>query len=196
YNELRIEDKKGEEQIYLHAQRDWDENIEHDQKIRVGNQRHDRVEANSYAERMAEEHHTTHGVRKTEIKADDHLTVGNNQHVKLGSGQFIEAGQEIHLSSGMKIVLEAGSEITFKVGGSFVKLDPSGITLVGPSVKINSGGSPGAGSGAAPLLPGNVLAADSDVAGGVLARAQRQALQKATPLCAICTGPDESQVSS
>jgi len=33
YNELRIEDKKGEEQIYLHAQRDWDENIEHDQKI-------------------------------------------------------------------------------------------------------------------------------------------------------------------
>ncbi len=24
--------KKGAEQIYLHAQRDWDENIEHDQK--------------------------------------------------------------------------------------------------------------------------------------------------------------------
>ncbi|MFU6379260.1 type VI secretion system tip protein TssI/VgrG, partial [Metapseudomonas otitidis] len=43
YNELRIEDRKGQEQIYLHAQRDWDENIEHDQKIRVGNQRHDRV---------------------------------------------------------------------------------------------------------------------------------------------------------
>jgi type VI secretion system secreted protein VgrG len=44
YNELRIEDRKGAEQIYLHAQRDWDENIEHEQKIRVGNQRHDTVE--------------------------------------------------------------------------------------------------------------------------------------------------------
>ncbi|MDL5602277.1 type VI secretion system tip protein TssI/VgrG, partial [Bacillus subtilis] len=44
FNELRIEDKKGQEQIFLHAQRDWDENIEHDQKIRVGNERHDVVE--------------------------------------------------------------------------------------------------------------------------------------------------------
>ena len=41
YNELRIEDRKGQEQIFVHAQRDWDENIEHDQKIRVGHQRHD-----------------------------------------------------------------------------------------------------------------------------------------------------------
>jgi type VI secretion system secreted protein VgrG len=37
HNELRIEDRKGQEQIFIHAQRDWDEHIEHDQKIRVGN---------------------------------------------------------------------------------------------------------------------------------------------------------------
>ncbi|MEH6389657.1 MAG: type VI secretion system tip protein TssI/VgrG, partial [Pseudomonas profundi] len=153
FNELRIEDKKNEEQIFIHAQRDWEQNIQHDQRIRVGNERHDRVEANSYTELFAEEHHTTHSDRRTEIKADDHLAIAGSQHVKLGHGQFIEAGQEIHLSSGMKIVLEARSEITFKVGGSFVKLDPSGVTLVGPSVKLNSGGSAGKGSGAAPLLP-------------------------------------------
>ncbi|MEZ6867797.1 bacteriophage T4 gp5 trimerisation domain-containing protein, partial [Pseudomonas aeruginosa] len=56
YNELRIEDRKGQEHIFVHAQRDWDENIEHDQKIRVGHQRHDTVEANSYSEFKAEEH--------------------------------------------------------------------------------------------------------------------------------------------
>jgi hypothetical protein len=38
YNEIRIEDQKGQEEIYLHAQRDWDENIENDQVIRVGNE--------------------------------------------------------------------------------------------------------------------------------------------------------------
>ena len=32
YNELRIEDRQGTKQIYIHAQRDWDQNIEHDQK--------------------------------------------------------------------------------------------------------------------------------------------------------------------
>ncbi|MGV8468938.1 type VI secretion system tip protein TssI/VgrG, partial [Pseudomonas aeruginosa] len=84
YNELRIEDRKGQEQIFVHAQRDWDENIEHDQKIRVGHERHDTVEANSYSEFKAEEHHTVHGERKVELKADDHLTVGDSQHVKLG----------------------------------------------------------------------------------------------------------------
>jgi len=189
YNELRIEDKKGEEQIYLHAQRDWDENIENDQKIRVGNERHDRVEADTYTEFMAEEHHTTHADRKSEIKANDHLTVGTSQHIKLGTGQFVEAGQEIHLSSGMKVVLDAGSEITFKVGGSFVKLDPSGVTLVGPSVKMNSGGSPGSGSGAAPALPGETLAADSDVAGGVLSFRLKEARQDSTPFVELCQKP-------
>ncbi|WAJ37521.1 type VI secretion system tip protein TssI/VgrG [Pseudomonas sp. GOM7] len=162
YNELRIEDRKGAEQIYVHAQRDWDENIEHDQKIRVGNERHDTVEANTYSHFKAEEHRTTHADRKTEIKANDHLSVGDSQHIKLGNGQFIEAGQEIHLSSGLKVVLEAGSELTLKGGGSFIKLDGGGVTLVGPVIKINSGGAPGNGSGAAPIPP--VLPKPADTA--------------------------------
>jgi len=190
YNELRIEDRKGAEQIYLHAQRDWDENIEHDQKIRVGHERHDTVEANSYSEFRAEEHRTTHADRKTEIRANDHLTVGNTQHLKIGTGQFIEAGNEIHLSSGLKVVLEAGSELTFKAGGSFIKLDASGITMVGPLIRMNSGGSPGKGSAAAPVLPGQVKPADADKAGQLLIQAQKQALQQAArtalPICEIC----------
>ncbi len=186
YNELRIEDRKGAEQIYVHAQRDWDENVEHDQKIRVGHERHDTVEANSYSEFKAEEHRTTHADRKTEIRANDHLTVGNSQHIKLGTGQFIEAGNEIHLSSGLKVVLEAGSELTFKAAGSFIKLDASGITMVGPLIRMNSGGSPGKGSAAAPILPGKVKAADTDKAGVLLESAQRQALLRATPRCEIC----------
>src|SRR5690554_3435946 len=191
FNELCIEDRAGEEQIFIHAQRDWDQNIQHDQRIRVGNERHERIEANRYTENLAEEHHRTHADRRTEIKADDHLTVASNQHVKLGQGQFIEAGQEIHLSSGMKVVLEAGSEITFKVGGSFVKLDPGGVTLVGPSVKMNSGGSAGQGSGARPLVPGETVASEVADKGKLLVQAQRQALMRAAPRCAICLQPEQ-----
>jgi type VI secretion system secreted protein VgrG len=176
YNELRIEDRKGAEQIFVHAQRDWDENIEHDQKIRVGNERHDTIEANSYSHFKAEEHRTTHADRKTGIKANDHLTVGDSQHIKLGNGQFIQAGSEIHLSSGLKVVLEAGSELTLKGGGSFIKLDGGGVTLVGPVIKLNSGGAPGSGSGAAPVLPGAARPADADKAGMVTSNYRDQAL--------------------
>ncbi|HEJ1611077.1 TPA: type VI secretion system tip protein VgrG, partial [Pseudomonas aeruginosa] len=165
YNELRIEDRKGQEQIFVHAQRDWDENIEHDQKIRVGHERHDTVEANSYSEFKAEEHHTVHGERKVELKADDHLTVGDSQHMKLGRAYLAKAGREIHLKAGQRMVIEADSELTVKAGGSFIRLDASGIAISGPLARINAGGAPGSGSGIAikmPLTPG---AADADVAG-------------------------------
>jgi len=171
YNELRIEDRKGAEQIYLHAQRDWDENIEHDQKIRVGHERHDTVEANSYSEFRAEEHLTVAGDRKVEVKPDDHLTVGQTQHIKLGTAHLTKAGREIHLKAGQKMVIEAGIELTLKAGGSFIKLDPGGITVSGPLARINAGGSPGKGSGIkikSPVLPGM---ADSDKAGSLLEQA-------------------------
>jgi len=147
YNELRIEDRKGAEQIYLHAQRDWEQNIEHDQKIRVGHQRHDCVEADSYSEFRAGEHLCVHGERKVAAKADDHLGVVGDQHVRLGIAQLIEAGHEIHLRAGERMVIEAGSELTLKAGGCFVRLDASGITLAGPQLRINTGGKPGLGSG-------------------------------------------------
>ncbi|WP_278413975.1 type VI secretion system tip protein TssI/VgrG [Stutzerimonas kunmingensis] len=171
YNELRIEDRKGAEQIYIHAQRDWDENIEHDQKIRVGHERHDTVEANSYSEFRAEEHLAVAGDRKVEVKPDDHLTVAHTQHIKLGTAHLTKAGREIHLKAGQKMVIEAGIELTLKAGGSFIKLDPGGITVSGPLARINAGGTPGKGSGIkikSPVLPGM---ADSDKAGSLLEQA-------------------------
>jgi len=171
YNELRIEDRKGAEQIYIHAQRDWDENIEHDQKIRVGHERHDTVEANSYSELKAEEHLIVAGDRKVEIKPDDHLTVGQTQHIKLGTAQLTRAGREVHLKAGQKMVIEAGVELTLKAGGSFIKLNPGGITVSGPLARINAGGAPGKGSGIkikSPVRPGM---ADGDKAGSLLEQA-------------------------
>jgi len=172
YNELRIEDRQGAEQIYIHAQRDWDENIEHDQKIRIGHERHDTVEAASFTELRAEEHLTVTGNRKVEVKLDDHLTVGQTQHIKLGTAQLTRAGREIHLKAGQKMVIEAGLELTLTAGGSFIKLDPGGITVSGPMIKINAGGAPSKGSGIKikpPVLPG---AADKDKAGNLLEQAQ------------------------
>ncbi|MFV3092034.1 bacteriophage T4 gp5 trimerization domain-containing protein, partial [Pseudomonas sp. GW6] len=190
YNEFRIEDRKGAEQIYIHAQRDWDENIENNQKIRVGNERHDTVEANSYTELQAEEHRTTDLDRKVEVRANDHLTVAVTQHNKIGTGLFIEAGTELHYFAGDKVTIDAGMELTASGGGSFVKLDPSGVTLSGATIKMNTGGAPGSGSGARPILPGEVKPADADKAGNLLTQAQNQALQRAAsqaqPFCAIC----------
>ncbi|WP_439331759.1 bacteriophage T4 gp5 trimerisation domain-containing protein, partial [Pseudomonas viridiflava] len=160
------------EQIYIHAQRDWDENIEHDQKIHIGNERHDTVEANVLSQFKVEEHRITHLDRKTETRADDHLTVGATQHLKVGTAQFVEAGQEIHYHAGQKVVVEGGMELTSKAGGSFIKLDAGGVTISGAEVKVNTGGSAGVGTGIGilvPLIPG--LAA-VDAAGNLMKEAK------------------------
>ncbi|MFD2882569.1 type VI secretion system tip protein TssI/VgrG [Pseudomonas lini] len=39
YNELRIEDRKGAEEIYLRAQRNWTQHVLNDQQVQVDNQR-------------------------------------------------------------------------------------------------------------------------------------------------------------
>jgi type VI secretion system secreted protein VgrG len=167
YNELRLEDRKGMEQIFIHAERNFDLDIGHDQRIHVGNERHDKVEGNSYSEFKAEEHRTTHGARKIEVKGDDHLNVSQTQHIRLGTAQLVQAGKEIHLKAGEKIVIDAGLEITLQAGGNFLKVDCGGLTA---SQLILPGGAPGAGSAAAILAPMLPLPTVKDMVGNLLVK--------------------------
>ncbi|MDR6677901.1 type VI secretion system secreted protein VgrG [Pseudomonas psychrotolerans] len=165
YNELRMEDRQGQEEIHIHAQRDWDERIRHDHRSEIGHERHQRIRANSYSELHAEEHRITHGERRTEVRADDHLSIAESQHLRLATGLFVEAGREIRLQSGQKIVLEAGARLTLKAGGSFVQLDAGGITLVGADIRVNPDtvGPKSSSSGPeAPMAPNTVKVEDQE----------------------------------
>jgi type VI secretion system secreted protein VgrG len=85
----------------------------------------------------------------------------------------------------MKVVLEAGSELTLKAGGSFIKIDGSGVAISGPVVNVNDGGSPGNGTGAAPLLPGALKQADADIPRILL----QQRLSENNPIVELCLKP-------
>lgn len=93
------------------------------------------------------------GERKEQVAGDDSLTVGKNLQAKVGQKTAVESGQEIHLKAGMKVVLEAGMQITLKGAGGFVDIGPSGVTIQGTMVLINSGGAAGSGSGSSPKAP-------------------------------------------
>jgi len=111
----------------------------------------------SYSVVKGEDQQTVEKDRKIELLSDDHLTVKASSHSRFGDKWLLRTGDEVHIRAGSKAVLEAGTELTVKAGGSFIRLDPSGVTIVGAKVGINSGGSPGSGSGARPLLPVNSL---------------------------------------
>lgn len=186
FNELRLEDKKGQEQIFIHAQRDWDERVVNDQRVLVSGQRHDKVIANSYSEFKAEQHHTVDLARKVVVHADDHKVIAGSEHLQLGNRLLVDALSEIHLSSGQKIVLEAGAQITLKAGGAWLTVGGQGVALSGSQIRGNQGGSPGVGTPLAALLPGALAQAATSLAGALLSPAQVNTLARNAPFCEEC----------
>jgi len=153
-NELRFEDEADKEQIYVHAHKDLDLLTENNRTEVIRNDSHLTVDRHRKAHIKGNDHATVDGEKRESIGGDSSLTVNGSHHSKQGKNQLIEAGSEIHHKAGMKIVIEAGAEVTLKAGGSFVKVDPSGVTVSGPMVKMNSGGGPGMGTPVAAQAPG------------------------------------------
>ncbi|WP_426596234.1 type VI secretion system tip protein TssI/VgrG [Pectobacterium brasiliense] len=159
FNELRFEDQAGQEEIYIHGQKDLKALVENDVVWHIKHDAHTEIDNERVIRVKANDHLTVENEKRDHVKGGLSLTVDASMHQKLGQALLVEAGEEVHVKAGAKVVLEAGAELTLKVGGSFVKIDPSGVTLVGPGIKMNSGGSPGCGSGWAgqlPSLPGTV----------------------------------------
>jgi type VI secretion system secreted protein VgrG len=98
---------------------------------------------------------TVGGNHRVKVGGGLSYTVGGGLQQKVGGDVALESGpmNEIHLKAGMKVIIEAGMQISLKGPGGFINIGPSGIDIQGILVNINSGGSPGSGSGASPSAP-------------------------------------------
>lgn len=165
FNEIRLEDKKDSEQIFIHAQKDYETRVIHDAVTWVGNEQHLIVKKDQLEQVDGKQHLTVASDQLEKVGGDKHLTVtaDYNQKVsgaslnatmniqqKAGIKYAVDAGQEIHLKAGMNVVIEAGLMVTLKASGSFITVGPAGVMISGPMVLINSGGAAGAGSGCSP----------------------------------------------
>jgi type VI secretion system secreted protein VgrG len=166
YNELRFEDKKGDEQIFLRGEKDFDTRLKNDIREWVGNDRSLIVTQDQMEKAGGDLHSQVTGNINQKVGQNLSLQVGQNLYEKSGTNFAHEAGQVIHLKAGMTVVLEAGSELTLKVGGNFIDINPSGISIVGTMVMINSGGSAGSGCGSSPTSPKDPDEADDGSKGG------------------------------
>jgi type VI secretion system secreted protein VgrG len=185
YNELSIEDRAGQELIYLRAQRDLQQKVGNDSRLEVGNERHETIKGNSIAVLEAEDQRTVSADRKVELKANDYLQVANSSHTRVGQTLVAEAGQQVHLKAGVNLILDAGASLTLKAGGQHFVMDLGGIFS---SVPIVQGGAPMVGipaQRAVAALPGSTEAL---VLPSLAAQvpALIQAARQAAPICAVC----------
>nr|WP_285836157.1 type VI secretion system tip protein TssI/VgrG [Larsenimonas suaedae] len=153
YNELQFEDRQGNEHIYVHTQRNLETVTLNDRTEQINNDATRYVKADRFTSIGADEHHTVKGERREHVQGNTSLTVDGTLHIKAGKAWLTKAGREIHVKAGQNVVIDAGTELTIEAGGSFIKLDPSGVTMSGPTIKLNSGGSAASGSDQAAEAP-------------------------------------------
>ena len=153
YNELRFEDKAGDEEIFIHAQKDYNNFIQNDFKATIANDSHFKIVNNHFEEVGADKHLTVGGDHNEKTDGTISVEAGSDLQIQSGNNTAIDSGSEIHLKGGMKVIIEAGMQISLEASGSFIDIGPSGVSIKGPMVNINSGGAAGSGSGASPGSP-------------------------------------------
>lgn len=135
YNELRIEDRKGAEEIALRAQRNFVQHVLNDEHVHIGHQRTVVI-----------------GDDTGHASSRDQLRVKGDRHVHVVNQQT-NATQKIHLGAGQQVVIDAAATLTIQAGGHWLTLGPEGIFS---SVAIVQGGAPAAGFALGPQALLNV----------------------------------------
>jgi type VI secretion system secreted protein VgrG len=153
FNELRFEDKKGDEHIFMQAEKDYVGLIKNDSLTWVKNEYHLKIDKDRFEETVGDRQDMSKGDLNSEVKGELSLKVGQNHQLEVSQGYNLKAGQAVHIKAGTTLVIEAGTSISIKAGGSFVNIGPAGVDISGAMVKINSGGSAGSGAGASPQAP-------------------------------------------
>lgn len=165
YNEIRFEDKKGSEQLFLHAEKNMDVRVKEESREHVGKNQHLMVKMNQKELIEQNYHREIKMNRQEKVGMDMSTQVDMNRYDKTKLNWAHEANMQVHIKAGMQVIIEAGAQLTLKCGGSFVDLNPGMVAIKGAMVLINSGGAAGSGSGSKPKDPGKPDAADDGTKG-------------------------------
>ncbi|MDH3493696.1 MAG: type VI secretion system tip protein VgrG [Acidobacteriota bacterium] len=182
FNELRFEDKKGEEQVFIRAEKDMDVRVLNDKKEIIGRDTHLKVERHQLEDIVSDKHLKVGGDRNEEVAGTVSLTAANLQQ-QITQNFALDAGSEVHIKGGMNCVMESDTSLTIKAGGSFITMSAAGIFIKGMMVNINSGGAAGSGSGCSPNSSETALeAVDAEAGGDISASSPPPKPKSFTPL--------------
>ncbi len=148
FNEIRFEDKKGQEQLYVHAEKNQDNVVENDETTNVGHDRTETVGNNetimiganrtitvSQSETATVAVQRTHSVGANEtisIGVAQEITIGALQNITVGANQQTSVGKDQKSSVGSNRSADVGKDDNLKVAKNLV-ID------AGDSVTIKTG---------------------------------------------------------
>lgn len=126
YNELRFEDKAGSEEVYIHAQKDFNEVVENNHSTHVKKNQRNTVDVNHTETVGGDQRLTVKGERRktvenseiTEVQADRDETVIGNESLHLRSDRITEIthNETIAIGDNRTITIDGREDQTVKQG--------------------------------------------------------------------------------
>ncbi len=156
YNELRFEDKKGSEQVYIHAEKNLDTMVENDETLTVDNDRTKTVKNDENSTIENDRNKTVNNNQTETIKKNKTIDVGKDHKETIGSnmtimvdkdlkesvkGNYTERVTKDYALQAKTITLQADDKITIRTGGAQIVMKSNGdITMSGKTINIKGSG--------------------------------------------------------
>ncbi|MCE5977228.1 type VI secretion system Vgr family protein [Pseudomonas sp. JR33AA] len=101
FNELRFEDELGRQEVFIHAERDQNNIVKHDETTRVGNDRTERVERNETTSIGQD--------RREDIARDESVGIGQNRVHEIGNDDSLSIGRNHTITTGKDRIEQVGN---------------------------------------------------------------------------------------
>lgn len=144
FNEIRLEDKKGDEHIFIHAEKDLHFRTKNDRIEIVLNNSHLIVKKDRIEKIEQDAHTTIVRDRVEDVGRNEHLTIAGDQAVRIDGSRSVKVvgdaadaigGNHHEQTDGdyylkaKNVVIEADENITINVGNSYIALASDGIKV-------------------------------------------------------------------
>ena len=136
FNEIRFEDKKDGEEIFVQAERDFNRVVKNNDTLKVGFETKDKGDqtiqiANDQSLDVGND-------RKVHVKNDQTVAIDNNLSTTVKNDETRKVDNNQSVKVGNKIVVEANTSIELKVGSSSIKIEPTKITIKSVEIAVQS----------------------------------------------------------
>lgn len=133
FNEIRLEDKKDSEEIYIHAQKDMTEEIGNDHSCSVGNDHACDVGNDRSVTVGSNDSLSVGGDRSVTVSGSLGKTIGNKEDRTIGSNSTLTVGGNKDDTIGGNLTQTIGGAMNITAAGGVTVTAPAGFTVIAPA---------------------------------------------------------------
>jgi type VI secretion system secreted protein VgrG len=138
FNELRFEDKMGNEQFFAHAEKDLATEVEHDEKRTVGNDRSTTIQHDDTLMVQNNRSATITGTDSETVMKTQSILVNDSRSAQIATSDSLMAGAEISQNAGAAFSITAGASLSITTGAEVSIVSGGNLTITAPIVTIEA----------------------------------------------------------